>query len=351
MNRLTDQYAFVNTSSTADPDCSDFRLDISAFRTTVRVKRGLRYVDYFWEIKFEESSDGFEDHTVERDSIEGQLTRGQIALYTAAQRSLQFRTHTFSVLVCGSRMRFMRWDSSGATVSRAFNYVMQPELLAEFQWRMDHLNEQERGYDLSALEAEDGAEIHLARTKLKMSKSQQFMRVMVADRDKPDSEDPYLIPLPSYTPRSPFGRISRSSLAYDVKRDRVVYLKESWRVDGNGLEKEGETYRKLENHGVGNIARFDRGNDVRDYETKTQKMTSEPWVRGSIGVLERHKLYRMTLVDVGRDLTSFKSSWECINAVACAMKGIFLFVFVVSSADMCLNSTSRGIRQGQDTPS
>jgi hypothetical protein len=108
--------------------------------------------------------------------------------------------------------------------------------------------------------------------------------------------------------------------AFDVEIGKIVFLKDYWRADVDGMDKEGEIYALLELNGVQNIAPFGKGNDVRDHTTLTNTLREETWACSSKEmVLLRH--YRMTLDVVGRPLTSFDSSREFVGAIADAMEG------------------------------
>ena len=83
------------------------------------------------------------------DTEEGRETRGQLAHYAGAHHSVQFRHFSFSVFVQGDQARFLRWDPSATVVTAAFNYRENPELMAKFFWRLNHLTPEQRGYDPS----------------------------------------------------------------------------------------------------------------------------------------------------------------------------------------------------------
>jgi hypothetical protein len=89
------------------------------------------------------------DFRFEKDSDDARLVRGQLASYAAAHEGCQFRVHIFCVLVCGKYARFIRWDRDGATVTQRFDYIKQPQLLAGFFWRYEHLDHHQQGYDTS----------------------------------------------------------------------------------------------------------------------------------------------------------------------------------------------------------
>jgi hypothetical protein len=56
------------------------------------------------EVKFDESDDPFHDdsvHSFEHDTEASKDTKGQITSYAVAQLATQFRTHIFTILICG----------------------------------------------------------------------------------------------------------------------------------------------------------------------------------------------------------------------------------------------------------
>jgi hypothetical protein len=50
-------------------------------------------------------------------------------------------------------LRFIRWDRDGAAITRRFNYIKHPGILAQFFWRYAYLDHPQRGYDTSVLPA------------------------------------------------------------------------------------------------------------------------------------------------------------------------------------------------------
>jgi len=148
---------------------------------------------------------------------------------------------------------------------------------------------------------------------------------MVPDRDDPEVEKRFVISFPpKYTASSPFGRATRPMLAFDMEMREINFLKDYWRVDVDGMEKEGEIYALLESNGVPNIAPFGKGNDVRDHTTLTLTLRNEKWACCSREMVLLRQ-YRMSLDIVARLLTSFNSS-EFVSAIADAMEGKTYFV-------------------------
>jgi len=144
---------------------------------------------------------------------------------------------------------------------------------------------------------------------------------MVPDRDDPKVETPFIISFPpKYTARSPFGRATRPMLAFSMETREVVFLKDYWRADVDGMMKEGKIYALLESKGVPNIAPFGKGNDVRHHATLTHTLRNENWACWSRDMVPLSQ-YRMSLDVVALLLTSFKSSREFVSAIADAMTG------------------------------
>ena len=117
-------------------------------------------MELFIEFKFAETSDPFRDpkdplqpqaenFRFENVSDVSRSNRGQLCSYAAAHAGSQFRVHTFTLSICGRSARFIRWDRGGATVTRSFDYIKEPHILAHFFWRYTHLNHRQRGYDTS----------------------------------------------------------------------------------------------------------------------------------------------------------------------------------------------------------
>ena len=149
---------------------------------------------------------------------------------------------------------------------------------------------------------------------------------MVPDRDDPKVETPFIISFPpKYTARSPFGRATRPMLAFNMETGEVVFLKDYWRADVDGMEKEGEIYALLESKRVPNIPPFGKGNDVRHRTTLTHTLRNEKWACWSRDMVLLRQ-YRMSLNVIARHLTSFNSSREFVSAIADAMEGKMSFV-------------------------
>jgi len=336
-----DTLVLVDTHANGNTLRDNLAPDISVYTANnvpdADAKTDFSKMELFVEFKFAQTSDPFCDPKdtqaknfgFENDSEVSQLNRGQLCSYAAAHAGSQFRVHTFTLSICARSARFIRWDRSGATVTESFDYIKQPDILARFFWRYSHLNHSQCGYDTSVSPAspEDLQQIRHVEKRLRDENPahREFRIIMVPDRDDPTVETPFIISFPpKYTARSPFGRATRPMLAFNTETGEIVFLKDYWRADVDGMEKEGDIYALLESRSVPNIAPFGKGNDVRDHTTLTHTLRNEKWVCWS-RVMVLLSQYRMSLDVVARHLVLFKSSKEFVSAIADAMAGKTLF--------------------------
>ena len=335
----------IDTHANPDTQRDNLAPDISVYAEDnvpdADAKTDFSKMELFVELKRAETSDPFRDpkdplqpkvknFCFENDSDDARLVRGQLASYVAAHTGSQFRVHTFTVFICGQSARLIRWDRDGATVTQSFDYIKQPSILANFFWRYAHLDLRLRGHDTSVSPASpvDLQQIQHVEKSLRDENPahREFRVIMVPNRDDPKVETPFIVSFPpKYTARSPFGRATRPMLAFNMETGEVVFLKDYWRADVDGMEKEGEIYRILESNRVPNIAPFGKGNDVRDHMTLTHTLRNEKWACWSRDMVLLRQ-YRMSLNVVARHLTSFNSSREFVSAIADAMEGKMSFV-------------------------
>ncbi|KAL4078023.1 hypothetical protein J3A83DRAFT_4087623, partial [Scleroderma citrinum] len=72
-------------------------------------------------------------------------TRGQMTVYATAQLGMQFRHFSFSVIILGEIARVVHWERTGVTVTQAFHYVENPEILVKFFRGFASLSCKDRG--------------------------------------------------------------------------------------------------------------------------------------------------------------------------------------------------------------
>ncbi|KAF5389910.1 hypothetical protein D9757_003597 [Collybiopsis confluens] len=179
----------------------------------------------------------------EPDVAKPRDTRGQIAVYNTSIAASQFRTRVFSVFINRSSCRIMCATRSGTSVTRSFDYTADPSL-ATFFWRLSHSSPETRGIDSTFIRmTQESAESKAAYSALHLKDTAAVYKVFVVDEVSGKTSF-FLVSEPFTASHfSPTGRCSRCFLAYDAQREKVVLLKDHWRVDG--YDPEGRTYRAL----------------------------------------------------------------------------------------------------------
>ncbi|KAL4075124.1 hypothetical protein V8B97DRAFT_1944553 [Scleroderma yunnanense] len=288
------------------------------------------------EVKRRKSHDPFSDADntpFEKNTEDGKLVRGQITAYATAQLGKQFRLFAFSIVIVGEIARILRWDRSGATVTRAFDYVQNPALLIQFFQRFTSQTREGRGWDPSVTRIDETCLpeaipspdiIPAARNALDLrSDSSMFCIQVPASDDSSTADGSEFCRYIGGRPPCPYSLIGRSTRAwrvFNVVTKRIVFLKDTWRIDADDIDPEGVTYRKLHAHNVPNIATVEASGDV-GYRTVTQSLTHESWskVRKSI---TGHIHYRLVLQEVGNRLDEFRCTRELVTAVRDSIRAL-----------------------------
>ncbi|TFY69116.1 hypothetical protein EVG20_g3296 [Dentipellis fragilis] len=246
-------------------------------------------------------------------SIESMEARGQLISYASAHMSLQFRCFCFSVCLIDQKdARLIRWDRSGAIVSERFDMTKDGNALVEFLWRFNHLSYAQRGHDPSVTVA-SSAEKALAEKHAMMGDIHKVL--VVNDVDK--AKRYFLISAPTEYKLVVTGRASFGDIALDMETETQVWLKDSWRIDLDEMEKECDIYRKLRANNVRNIAELVCGGDVvggAGQKTVTQDYADASWRHGEVALLP-HRHYRLALKTIGHPLKTFGSTKELVQVV------------------------------------
>ena len=137
---------------------------------------------------------------------------------------------------------------------------------------------------------------------------------------------PFIICAPYAQPHIPVGCWTRMSIAYDVEKDKCVFLKDSWWIDLDDIPPEGETYAKLHNHGVPYIAECSLAEDVGEecfHRTWTHDFNGKCGTFQPSPCFVAHWHYRLVLDSIGQKLENFQCSKELVRAVYHTLSGKF----------------------------
>ena len=318
-------------------------------------------MELFVEFKYETQSDPFQDETaaiadatIERGSINGENTRGQCALYAANQLAYQHRLFAFSLVICGKRARFIRWDREGAVVSAGIDCSMNHHLVIEFLQRFNQMTAEQRGFDPTATpatpeetEAFECAVVGAGVESLKRSVGDQktYPRFRLETRDTGDEMSHYIVGKALDYNLGVVGRCTRGYLALDRSTNQLVFLKDMWRPDVRGVEPEHIWYEKLVAANVPHLVKVKHGSDVVQstststpnyHGTTPLKPTETTSRQGAQRGLTHHLSdlfhqresglrgyvhYRLVQTELCRPLSEFANSKHLVLVVLHSLKG------------------------------
>ncbi|EED78182.1 predicted protein [Postia placenta Mad-698-R] len=301
------------------------------------------------------------------DTEAAMVRRGQIANYAAAVLRNQHRQFCFMVVAAGCRARLLRWDRSGAVVSKSFDFVREnKDIMFRFLYKYSCMSQEERGYDPTFVEATPADVDAMKAWKAEVMKDKKARlsdyQSQCFDRELAESWPVYRVTIPkedlisdiSLTPgnkqdqgrsepsasgehicdddlvllvgkpnknsSSPVGRGMQGYVAYDVRKRRLVYLKDSWRPDLEDAHPEHKTYIHLWQHNVKNIAKLLSGGDVR-IGNRIQRTLAQDCVREVTKVKHLGRVhYRIVFSEVYRPLETYGHSLDMVEVICDALK-------------------------------
>jgi hypothetical protein len=233
------------------------------------------HMELFVELKHDAQCDPFRDlangEMEERDSINGDNTRGQCLLYAANQLAYQHRLFAFSLVICGKKARFIRWDREGVVVSAGIDCSQRHDLVIEFLQRFNQMTAEQRGLDPTAVPATPEeiemfesavAKVEIESLKRTVGDQKIYPRFRLEVRGANDSVSYYIVGKALDYNLGVVGRCTRGFLALDLSTKECVFLKDMWRPDVPGIEPEHVWYEKLAKAKVPHLVGFKHASDV-----------------------------------------------------------------------------------------
>ena len=306
------------------------------------------------EVKWREDQNAFGSSNSSEDflplTIDATRIRDQITKCAAKIMARQHRTCLFSIFIHRFTARLLRWDRVGVVISEPIHYKEDPTPLITFLYRLGQMPPEDRGIDptvtaptqeekdqLDNFEPDnDSYKQHRDNTMPKGCPIGTISKVVVADTTQPTATRRLLISKAQNARESVTGRGTKGFVAYDLEGDRLVWLKDCWRVDSSGsdvpVHPEHETYARLREHGVKYVATAICGGDVESLpqpntslsqgplplqDNRVQTTVNQRWVTGF-----RPKIhYRLVVEEIGRKLETYKSSFHLCCFILYALEG------------------------------
>ena len=160
--------------------------------------------------------------------------------------------------------------------------------------------------------------------------SPDLLVVTVPRKDCKSNCSNYVIKPPVAQPYTPPGHATRTSIAYDIQRDVIVFFKDSWRVVCDKVMREGEVYAILSAVKVPNIPHCSASGDIGDdlyHLTSTSRFAKASWAVKSTQELTPHQHHRLILDDIGKRLETFRCSKDMVSAIQAALTGVYPALF------------------------
>ncbi|KAH9051975.1 hypothetical protein EDB87DRAFT_1547157, partial [Lactarius vividus] len=134
-----------------------------------------------------------------------------------------------------------------------------------------------------------------------------------------------------------FGCSTFGYIAYDLETTNLVYLKDFWCTDCDGIQKEGDVYRELHDAQVSHIARLGLAGDVPLLPECGRTDSPAPQVDPYIH-------YQLVLETLGSPLNTFKSTRELCGVIRDAVTGTWaLLTPDVSARNILIAKDGSGI--------
>ncbi|KAI9449045.1 hypothetical protein F5148DRAFT_1291850 [Russula earlei] len=248
-----------------------------------------------------------------------------------------FRVFSYSIILFGkAEGRLLRWDRSGAIYTEIFDWAKDPNTLSEFIWRLNSLTFAQCGYDTTVTsvskndkgvgDAQSMLAVYMDVEKIEV---EDLCQILVNDDHATDGQPkPYIIWKPIWETKTLFGWSTFGFVCHDVERNKLVYLKDYWRTDFPGIEKEGDIYRDLLEAKVRFIPELGPAGDVLSTPehslnvqcTRTQDYVKDGerkriWCPGTPRI-KQYVHYRLVLNMLGQPLNDIESFyWVLIYIV------------------------------------
>ncbi|KAH9165209.1 hypothetical protein EDB89DRAFT_1911545 [Lactarius sanguifluus] len=153
-------------------------------------------------------------------------------------------------------------NPTGFMSQKTKGVIMADPALLDFFTRYDNADRSMRGHDDSVRYATQAETRKAIDANKEFSISQKLLVVNVPLQWPKSGYGSYVIKPPAGRFYTPPGRATRTSIAYDIERNCIVFFKDSWRVDCDGIKREGEIYAMLNDAGVPNVPRCSASGDV-----------------------------------------------------------------------------------------
>jgi serine/threonine protein kinase len=237
----------------------------------------------------------------------------------------------FFVLIVHNYARIIRWDHGGAVITAPIRFNEEHHLF-NFFIRYNYANSNIQGSD-SSVRAPETKELRdathcIGEFRDSGSDRGNAKKFLVVSVPSSEESNHFIIEAPFATISPPTGHATRPFIAYDILREKCVFLKDSWRININNMLREGDSYAILHKKGVPNIAECLDLGDIGDgtyHSTQTHLFVDADWVTSPKPAAEftPHRHYCIVLDTIGTPLERFKCSRDMVCTICASLIGEF----------------------------
>ena len=269
----------------------------------------------------------------------------QLLDYADLVFKFQQRVCHYTIIFFGHYARVIRFDRSGVVASDKINYATDGSRLTEFLVRYCRLGRKNRGHDETATRIEPTDELFeqmKAYADTAASGSQDYVadlfektldetwpwwKLEVED-EVSNSCKTFAVGKPHFLSGGVVGRGTRGYVAVpldekDNPKGAFVYLKDAWRVNHPGMEKEGTILSVLNEAKVQYIPTLLCHGDISGQDTLSYNLWAQYHPDEDLNEcpLKSHQHYRIVEVEVGKPLSEFANGMELVWAILCCVIG------------------------------
>jgi hypothetical protein len=375
VNSLFTRFTAFDTSATPSSEAeAEYKPDVTIYEKKegppTRTITSFQKMEMFVEFKHGKFSDPFatEENFFPKLFKNTCATRGQITLYSVRQQAYQFRTSILTVGIFGKVARLFRWDRTGCKVTAPIDYSTEEgnRQLTEFFLRLDRMADdpEARGWDPTVEDATK-QEVKAFTRAVKAAREggpKSERRNGDGEKEEPDpmffgladsvgktSRYPrrkvyvldgkvmrgYIVGRPTSVLKAPTGRATRGFVAMSVETEKLVFLKDSWRPDVEGIQSEDYWYQMLlkkKHGGAKYIGAYSHGSDV--YATKNfvrcqdkkQRTITHLYAKdhGRVEALMGYIHHRVVQSELYIPLEMFRDSKHLTSIMYDVANGVFL---------------------------
>ena len=206
-----------------------------------------------------------------------QDSRGQLVEYATIIQQFQHRCFLFLIYIYRRTARLLRWDPVGALVTESFGYTSEPHKLLNFLSCIGNMTPVQLGYyptvELASPEVIDEVRKYKPTAeRYKDLVSETFgedsewpiYKLTIYDEAQQAKKHEFLVSKFATESYNATGRGTRGYIAFELGKQELVFLKDSWRSEGR--RPEHEIYVQLKSKGARFITTLSCAGHIRsDY--------------------------------------------------------------------------------------